>query len=72
MLDGMIDMILSQDQIEAWLTSIDPKFLDENDELSLLLEPLSAFFLKPVNQQFNKVFIEVFERHSLKKDVKQT
>ena len=70
MLDAMIDTILSQDQIEAWLTSLNAKFLD--DELSLLLEPLAAFFLKPVNQQFNKVFIEAFERHSNKKDVLQT
>jgi len=72
MLDGMIDMILSSDQIEAWLAKINPKFIDENDELSFILEPLSTFFLKPVNQQFNQVFIEVFERHSSKKDVKQT
>ena len=69
MLTGMIEQVLSKEDIESYLASLQPMFLEEEDPQSLLLEPLAVFLGKPLNQQYNKMFAEVYERHSTKGNV---
>lgn len=49
-----------------------PAFLNDEDTAYLLLEPLADFLAKPLNQQYNNMFVEVYERHSTKSNVNQS
>ena len=49
MLAGMVEQVLSTEDIESYLTSLHPAFLEEDDPSSLLLDPLAVFLGKPLN-----------------------